>query len=74
MAEQGEAGAGRTAQLERLFAEMAQWPDEIRRGPLKHFHRGAWHTIAIPYLAPGYKPAIEPPLEPENLLEKWQMP
>ena len=63
-----EAGGGPAAQHERLFAEMAQWPDEVRRGPFKQFHRGTWHTIEIPYFAAGFKPAVEPQLAPENLL------
>jgi hypothetical protein len=63
-----ETAVDRTAQLERLFAEIAQWPDEIRRGPLKQFHRGAWHTIDIPYIAPGFRPAVEPAITSENML------
>lgn len=63
-----ESAGDRAAQLERLFAEMAQWPDEIRRGPFRQYHRGAWHTIEIPFFASGFKPAIEPVAESENLL------
>jgi hypothetical protein len=62
------AGSEPLARRERLFAEMAQWPDEIRSGPFKQFHRGNWHTIGIPYIAPGYKAAVEPPPDTENLL------
>ena len=63
-----EAGDDRTAQLERLFAEIAQWPDEIRRGPFKHLHRGTWHTIEIPYMVAGFEPATEPETTAENIL------
>jgi hypothetical protein len=63
-----EAGADRAAQLERLFAEIAQWPDEIRRGPLRHFHRGDWHTIEIPYVVAGHKLAAVAEPAAENML------
>lgn len=63
-----EAGSDPAARLERLFAEMAQWPDEVRSGPLKNYHRGSWHTIDIPFVAAGFKPAFEPQVAAENLL------
>ncbi len=63
-----EAGSEPVTRLERLFAEMAQWPDEVRSGPLKNYHRGSWHTIDIPYIAAGFKPAFEPQVAAENLL------
>jgi hypothetical protein len=62
------AGSEPLPRLERLFAEMAQWPDEVRSGPLKQFHRGNWHTIGIPHVAPGYMPSVEPVINAENLL------
>ena len=63
-----DAGDDPQAQTERLFAEMAQWPDEIRRGPFRDFHRGEWHTVEIPYAVPGYSIAIEVKSSSENLL------
>jgi hypothetical protein len=63
-----DAGDDPLAQSERLFAEMAQWPDEIRRGPFRDFHRGEWHTIGIPYAVAGYVITTEPKRIDENLL------
>lgn len=54
-----DAGDDAGARTERLFAEMAQWPDEVRSGPLKAYHRGDWHTIDVPFVAPGYNPPRE---------------
>lgn len=66
-----EAGHEPRKRLERLFAEMAQWPDEVRGGPLRDFHRGSWHTIGIPFVTPGFKPAPEPREPAENL--EWAL-
>lgn len=63
-----DAGSDPRARLERLFAEIAQWPDEVRGGPFKQFHRGNWHTIGLPYFVPGFFPAGEPPVPAENML------
>jgi hypothetical protein len=68
LARVNEAGADPFDRLERLFAEMAQWPDEVRSGPLKHFHRGSWHTIDIPFVVPGFTPAPATEFSAENLL------
>jgi hypothetical protein len=46
---------------------MAQWPDEVRGGPFKEYHRGNWHTVDIPYVAPGHR-ADPPPPAAENLI------
>ncbi len=67
-----DAGAAPSAQTERLFAEMAQWPDEIRRGPFREFHRGEWHTVEIPYAVAGYTINTEPKRIDENLLWAWR--
>jgi len=63
-----ESATDRLPRLERLFAEMAQWPDEVRSGPLKQFHRGTWHAIDIPFYAPGFKPAGIAGETTENLI------
>lgn len=63
-----EAGSEPRARLARLFAEMAQWPDEVRGGPFKQYHRGAWHTIDMPYLAPGFPAQNAPPPAADDLL------
>ena len=49
-----EAGADPRARSERLFAEMAQWPDEVRSGPFRQYHRADWHTIGLPYVLPDF--------------------
>ena len=63
-----EAGDDTGARSERLFAEMAQWPDEVRSGALKAYHRGDWHTIDVPFVAPGYNPPREALIAGTNLL------
>lgn len=63
-----EAGTDPLLRLERLFAETAQWPDEVRSGPFRQYHRGEWHTIGIPFIGTGFRPAVEPQIPVENLL------
>lgn len=63
-----DAGAHPGARSERLFAEMAQWPDEVRSGPLKAHHRGDWHTIDLPFFAQNYNPPREAQIADVNLL------
>jgi hypothetical protein len=67
-----EEGSDRGARAERLFAELAQWPDEARKGPYAAWHRPAWHTVDLPYVRPGGGYAGTPPgpVE-ENLLWAW---
>ncbi len=48
MRDEGEDGA---AHDERLFMEMAQWPDEVRaEGPFHRYHHETWHFVDIPYV------------------------
>jgi hypothetical protein len=63
-----DAGDDAGARTERLFAEMAQWPDEVRSGPLKAYHRGDWHTIDLPFFVAGYNPPREALVAGTNLL------
>ena len=63
-----DAGADPQARLERLFAEIAQWPDEVRGGPFKNFHRGNWHTYGLPFVIGGFVPANTWPIPDENML------
>lgn len=67
-ARMSDAGDQPQARSERLFAEMAQWPDEVRSGPLKAYHRGDWHTIDLPFFAQNYNPPREPQIADINLL------
>jgi len=67
-----EAGDQPGARSERLFAEMAQWPDEVRSGPLKAYHRGDWHTIDLPFSAQNYNPPREAHIADVNLLGALQ--
>ncbi len=63
------AGNSANAQHERLFAEMAQWPDEIRLLPLHTHNHNAWHVIGIPWVPEGVSLSTPPtPPPPENLL------
>ncbi len=63
-----EVGIDPGAQHERLFAEMAQWPDEIRLLPLHAHNHNAWHVIGIPWVPEGIQLPSEPPQPPaENL-------
>jgi hypothetical protein len=44
-------GATRELQLQRLFMEMAQWPDEVRKaGQFHEYNRPTWHYINIPFV------------------------
>jgi hypothetical protein len=36
---------------EMLFALAARWPDDVRNDP--NFHRGSWHYVNFPLVAPG---------------------
>ena len=36
---------------EMLFAMAARWPDDVRNDP--NFHRGSWHYVNFPLVAPG---------------------
>ena len=63
-----DAGTDPQARLERLFAEIAQWPDEVRGGPFKTFHRGNWHTYGLPFAVGGFVPANSKPIPDENML------
>ena len=67
-ARMNEAGDDRGARDERLFAEIAQWPDEVRSGPLKAYHRGDWHTIDVPFFAQGFNPPRDAQIADVNLL------
>lgn len=45
---------------EMLFALAARWPDDVRSDP--NFHRGSWHYVNFPLLAPG--DTMQPPASP----------
>jgi hypothetical protein len=54
-----------------LFMLAARWPDDVRGDPA--FHRGAWHSINLPYKPEGQPPSVQtvdPP--PENILSAYQ--
>ena len=63
-----DTGTEPQARLERLFAEIAQWPDEVRGGPFKAYHRGNWHTYGLPFAVDGFVSAISNPIPEENML------
>ncbi|MCX7167257.1 MAG: S1/P1 nuclease [Rhodocyclales bacterium] len=48
-----EEGGDPATRLARLFAEMAQWPDEVRKKPWQSYHHGSWHSADLPYHPPG---------------------
>ncbi len=66
-----EEGDSPVARRERLFAEAAQWPDEVRKGAAnKSWNHPSWHTVDLPFVPAGVKLAT-PPADPqsrENLL------
>lgn len=62
-----ETGDDPRARAERLFAEMAQWPDEVRSGPLRQYHRADWHTVEWPFVLPGFTPPAPAVPPAENL-------
>ena len=45
---------------EMLFALAARWPDDVRGDP--NFHRGSWHYVNFPLVAPG--DSVQPPAAP----------